>query len=207
MDKRKTEANEPCYNPYMKGGKEQRKGIMRYADDDRYSVRVLALMRIPTLVFGLGLGIAMSFIVSRFEEVLAQNIALAFFIPFVVYMADAVGAQTRDIYVRDLKSGKASFRTYVAKETVLGLILGVLFGGASWAIVGCWFGFGQLAQTVGLAMGASVGVAPFITLVVAEILELEHQDPAVGAGPIATVILDTVTVIVYGLVASLIFLG
>ncbi len=187
-------------------GNGKKKEAVKYADDDRYSVRVLALMRIPTLLLGLALGVAMSFVTSRFEEVLSQNVAIAFFIPLIVYMADAVGSQTRDIYVRDLKSGRARFRTYAMKESFLGVILGLLFGAASWIIVGLWFGYGDLAKTVGLAMFAAVAVAPFVALLVAEILQLERQDPAIGAGPIATVILDTISVVIYGLVASVIFL-
>jgi magnesium transporter len=185
-----------------KNGKER----MIYADDDRYSVRVLASMRVPILLLGLVLGIVMSMVTSRFEEVLSQNVAIVFFLPFLVYMADAIGAQTRDIYVRDLKSGRASFRTYAIKETVLGVMLGVLFGAVSFGLVGVWFGFGPLAAAVGLAMFAAVAVAPFLSLLTVEIFQLEHKDPAVEAGPVATVILDTITVLIYGLISSAILL-
>ena len=64
----------------------------------------------------------------------------------------------------------------------------------------------ELALAVSLGMLIAVAVAPLIALIVARILQLEHKDPAVGAGPIATVIQDTVSVVVYGIVATLIIL-
>src|SRR3989344_8421958 len=182
--------------------KAEPKKIIRYADDDRYPVSTLALMRIPPLVGGLALGMVLAFITSRFEEVLLKNIQMAFFIPFVVYMAAAVGSQTQSIYTRDLKSGKAGFMHYLVKETCLGLILGLLFGVASWLMVEMWFGSEVIARAVALSMFAAIATAPLVALIVTEVLQLERQDPAVGAGPIATVIQDTITVIIYGLISS-----
>ncbi|MBI4225512.1 hypothetical protein HY612_00180 [Candidatus Roizmanbacteria bacterium] len=79
-------------------------------------------MRVPPLVAGLFLGFFISFVTSRFEEVLTKNIEVVYFIPFIVYMADAIGTQTQTIYARDLSHGKANFVTYLIKEIILGLI-------------------------------------------------------------------------------------
>ena len=182
------------------------KDAIKYADDDTESVRFLLRLRIPSLAVGLLLGLVLSFVTSRFEEVLAANISVAFFIPFVVYLAAAVGAQTQSIYVRDLKTGKASFRKYLFKEGALGIILGAIFGLVTAFIIGLWFGSKELAMAVALSTFGAVALAPLIALVVTEILQLEHTDPAVGAGPIATVIQDTVSVLIYGLIASAIIL-
>lgn len=65
-----------------------------YADDDYESIGTLMKLRAPALVIGLFLGIGISFITSRFEEVLSHNLRVAFFLPFVVYIADAIGTQT-----------------------------------------------------------------------------------------------------------------
>ena len=77
---------------------------LKYADDDNESVTTLFKLRAPSLLVGLFLGIGISFITSSFEEVLSRNIHVAFFLPFVVYMADAIGTQTEAIYPRDLKN-------------------------------------------------------------------------------------------------------
>lgn len=178
----------------------------RYADDDVTPVGRLLKLRIPSLVIGLLLGLVLSFVMSRFEEVLLENVAVAFFVPFVVYLASAVGAQTQSIYIRDLRTGKAVFKHYLVKESVQGIILGLLFSAVTAPIIFLWFGSRELMQAVCLSILGAVAVAPIIALVVTEILELEHTDPAEGAGPLATVIQDTVSVVIYGLVASAILL-
>ncbi|OGK55952.1 hypothetical protein A3I50_04440 [Candidatus Roizmanbacteria bacterium RIFCSPLOWO2_02_FULL_37_9] len=177
------------------------------ADDDRDTIKTLIWMRIPPLVVGSILGFILSFATSRFEEVLSKRVEIAFFIPFVVYMADAVGTQTQTIFIRDLSRGTAKFSNYLLKETILGIILGLFFGLLSWIVVSLWFNSARLATAVGLATFTAIGTAPFVAILITKALQLEHQDPAVGAGPIATVIQDTISVVLYGLIASAILLS
>lgn len=182
------------------------KDKIEYADDDKESVWTLMKLRIPSLLLGLVLGVLLSFVTSRFEEVLARNISMAFFIPFVVYMADAVGTQTQNIYSRDLKSGKARFSKYLIKESILGVALGAIFGLIIFPIIIIWFGAFDLALAVSLSTFGAIASAPLIALLITEILQLDHLDPAVGAGPIATVIQDTTSILIYGFIASAIIL-
>jgi magnesium transporter len=177
-----------------------------YAEDDKTPILLLLRLRIPPLVIGLFIGITLSFLTSQFEEVLSKNISIAFFIPFIVYMADAVGTQTQSIYARDLKTGRANFKIYLIKETFLGLILGLIFSIVAALIVLFWFKSLELVLAVSLATFGAVATAPIIALLVTEFLELDQTDPAVGAGPIATVIQDTVSVLLYGLIATAVFL-
>ena len=179
---------------------------VEFADDDTQNVRLLFRLRIMPLVIGLLMGTFLSFAVSRFEEVIAQNVSVVFFIPFIVYLAAAVGAQTQSIYIRDLKTGKASFKKYLVKESALGILFGLVFGVMSAVIVFLWFGSVELAVAVSLALFCATGSAPLIALLVTEVLSLEHTDPATGAGPIATAIQDIVSVVIYGFIASAIIL-
>jgi magnesium transporter len=179
---------------------------IRFADDEKFSIRVLGLMRTPPLLIGLVLGFLMSLATSRFEEVLSKHVQVAFFIPFIVYMADAVGTQTQTIYIRDLTRGKAHFFTYLVKEGVLGILLGLLFGLLSFIATIVFFHWMLLALAVGISMFVAISTAPVINIIIVELLELEHQDPAMGSGPIATVIQDAISVIMYGIIASAIIL-
>ncbi len=185
---------------------DMRKEKIILADDDTGSIGSLFRLRIPSLLMGLILGIVLSSVVARFEEVLSKNIAVAFFIPLVVYLAAAVGTQTQSIYARDLKSGKADFKKYLLKESALGLFFGFLFAVLVIPIILIWFKDWELAATVSLSLFGAIASAPLIALAVTEALQLEHKDPAVGAGPIATVIQDTASVLIYGLIASTIML-
>ncbi len=175
---------------------------IEYVDDDTESVKTLLRLRIPSLILGLFLGIALSFITSRFEEVLAKDISVAYFIPFVVYIADAVGAQTQSIYGRDLRSGKARFKKYLLKESALGVIFGAIFGSFIFPVVLFWFNSMELALTVSLSAFCAISTAPIIALLITEIFELGHRDPAASSGPISTVIQDATSILIYGLIAS-----
>lgn len=182
------------------------KNQVNYVDDDHTTIKRLFALRIPSLVVGLFLGLFLSFMASRFEEVLAKEVAVAFFIPFIVYLAAAVGTQTQTIYVRDLKTGRANFHAYLWKESILGFILGMFFCVLTSAIVMLWFRNFPLALAIGLGVLGAVMIAPVIALVISEILEMEHEDPAVWAGPMATVVQDTVSVLIFGSIASVILL-
>ncbi|KKW32639.1 MAG: CBS domain pair family protein [Candidatus Uhrbacteria bacterium GW2011_GWA2_52_8d] len=177
-----------------------------YADDDTESVRLLLRLRVPPLALGLFLGLGISILTSRFEEVLKTNVHVVFFLPFIVYIAAAVGAQTQAIYSRDLKSNHAKLRNYLLKEPLLGLCLGAIFGLICLFIVNAWLDDMKLALAVGLSMFITVTVAPIVALLITELLNDLHEDPAVGAAPIATVIQDMTSIVIYGIITSAIIL-
>ena len=177
-----------------------------YADDDTDSVNRLLRMRVPALLIGLTIGIFLSFITSRFEVLLSKNIQVAFFIPFIVYMADAVATQTQNIYTRDLRTGKPSFKKYLIKETLMGLFLASASAFIVAVITLLWFHSTKLTLAVSLGMFGTIVLAPIVALIVTELLQLEKTDPAVSGGPIATVIQDALSILIYGFIASAILL-
>ena len=61
--------------------------------------------RFPWLLVGLIGALAAAGIVASFERGLASHLELAFFIPGIVYIADAVGTQTETLVVRGLSVG------------------------------------------------------------------------------------------------------
>ncbi|QQR60833.1 magnesium transporter [Candidatus Uhrbacteria bacterium] len=149
----------------------------------------------------------MAVVFSTFEDVLAKDIRIAFFVPFVVYIAAAVGSQTQSIFSRDLRSRKAKFKNYLLKEAGVGIILGSISGILSGIAAYIWFQDSMLAMVVGISMFIAVAIAPHTALIVTKLVQMEHLDPAVGAGPIATVIQDTLSVLIYGITASIILLS
>jgi magnesium transporter len=177
-----------------------------YADDDSESVELLLRLRIPSLFIGLSLGIFLSFVTSQFETVLAQNIHVAFFIPFIVYIAAAVGAQTQSIYTRDVRSGKAHFLNYLKKEFILGIILGLVFGAISGLIVLVWFSDSILALAISISACIAITSSPLLALFTTEGLRRLSEDPAAWAGPLANVLQDMLSVVIYGIVCSIIIL-
>ena len=61
--------------------------------------------RLPWLLVGLFGAMLSAVVVAAFETQLERNVLIAFFVPAVVYMADAVGTQTETLVVRGLSVG------------------------------------------------------------------------------------------------------
>lgn len=176
-------------------------------DDTREKVVPLIQHRLPWLVIGLIGGMLATIFSSYFERLLSENIKLAFFIPIIVYMSDAVGTQTETIYVRSLVKKDVKFSIYFLKELALGAFLGLFFGSLMWLFAYLWFKDANVALTVGMAMAISILAAPVIALIVPTVLFREKTDPAVGAGPFSTIIQDIITLLIYFLIASAVMLN
>lgn len=181
---------------------EEKLATIQYADDDRTPIRQLVEMRLPPLALGFTLGILLPLIVSEFESLLAHDLRIAFFIPFILYMANAVGVQTENIYVRDLRTGKAVFKHYIIKETLAGIMLGLISGISVGLLSYIWFDSNELTKAVAFGMFGAVAIAPVVSLLVVEFFELERTDPAVEAGPIAAVLQDSLSVFIFSMIAS-----
>lgn len=123
-----------------------------YADDQKEGVSLLLRLRLPWLLVGLVVAFGASFIVSSYEEIVSQNIALAFFLPAIVYIGDAVGTQTETIYVRNLSKEKVNFSVYLIKEVLLGLSLGVIVGLLMAVFAFYWLGDRQLAMLMNCSL-------------------------------------------------------
>lgn len=182
----------------------EQKSSPQLEDDQKERISLLIEHRIPWLIVGLIGGIAAAIFTSQFEKVLARNLSLAYFIPVIVYMADAIGTQTEAVYVRNLTREKIHFFKYLFKEILLGLFLGVIFGICLGVFALIWFKSASIALTVGFAMFASMATAPAIALIVPTILQKEHKDPALGAGPFTTAVQDLISISIYFLIASVI---
>lgn len=175
-------------------------------DDAKEKVSLMVKHRLPWLLVGLFGGIAATIFTSRFETLLAENIRLSFFIPVIVYMADALGTQTESVYVRNLGRVKVNFSLYLIKELLLGIVLGLLCGGGIGIFAYAWFQSIETAVAVSTAMFLSMTIAPVIALIVPTVLQKVHKDPAVGAGPFGTVIQDVLSLMIYFLIAGYIIL-
>lgn len=173
-------------------------------DDAHQTASGLVRSRLPWLIVGLLGGLIASFMVSRFQFLLEAKLELAFFIPVIVYLSDSVGEQTETIYIRNLSTFKDNFYKYLAKELLVGGYLGVILGLATSTVAYLWLRSMETALTVGLAMFVNVTIAPVVAIIIPEILFKEHADPALGAGPLTTVVQDFVSLLIYFSVASFI---
>lgn len=152
--------------------------------------------RVPWLMVGLlGSGLAAR-VVGGFETHIANDVRLAFFVPGVVYMADAVGTQTEALVIRGLSVGVPIQRVF-RLEVLTGLVVGVLLGMAAFPAVWLAFGSVQLALAVSTALLATCAVATVVAMSLPWAMAKAGRDPAFGSGPLATVVQDLLSLIIY----------
>lgn len=173
-----------------------------FTPEPKQKISFILRVRLPWLILGLLGGLLASMVVSSFEEIIAQNISLVFFVPLIVYISDAIGTQTETIFVRDLATSKLNFLRYLIKETLVGALLGVTLGSLIAAATYLWLNTASIAIIVGASLAINATFAPVVALLVSEVIFKEKSDPAIGAGPFATVIQDVISVFIYFLIAS-----
>lgn len=160
--------------------------------------------RIPWLLVGLAGALLAAHFISRFEAQLQGNVMLAFFLPGIVYLADAVGTQTETVVVRGLSVG-ISMRKMLRRELMVGLAIGLALALVAGPLVWLLWGEAEIALCVGLAVFAACGTATLAAMLLPWLLGTLSMDPAFGSGPLATVIQDLLSILIYlGIATALI---
>jgi magnesium transporter len=165
-----------------------------------------ALFRLPWLLVGMGGSALATAMMARFETALAAHIAVAFFIPAIVYLADAVGTQSEAVAVRGLSLSGAALAPLLAGELGTGALIGATLALIAYPVVWLAFGSLALAATVGIAVVAASSLATSIGLMLPWTFARLGYDPALGSGPLATVVQDVLSLLIYfGVASALVF--
>jgi magnesium transporter len=159
--------------------------------------------RLPWLLLGLAGSMIATLVVAAFERSLESRVALAFFIPGIVYLADAIGTQTEAIAVRGLSLSRAPLATLVGGEVRTGLLIGLVLGACALPLVWLAFADLRLALAVSLSILAAGTLATTVGLLLPWALERLGRDPAFGSGPIATIIQDVLSLLIYFVIATM----
>jgi magnesium transporter len=152
--------------------------------------------RLPWLLIGLLGAMGATAIVGGFKDQLEANVLLAFFIPAVVYMADAVGTQTETVLIRALSAG-ITVRSVLRRELLTGLVMGAVIGAAFLVFALIGWGDVDVAVAVAVAMFASCSIATLVAMALPALFQRLGLDPAFGCGPLATVLQDLLSIAVY----------
>lgn len=158
--------------------------------------------RLPWLLLGLAGSVLATFIMARFETALAASPAIAFFIPGLVYLADAIGTQTEAVAVRGLSLSHARLGALVGGEVRTGILIGLVMGGLTFPAVWMAFGDARLALAVAGALVCAGAIATTVGLLLPWLLDKLGSDPAYGSGPLSTIIQDLLTLLTYFVVVT-----
>jgi len=174
----------------------------RTASEEPVPRRVLH--RTPWLLLGLLGAVVAAQIVRAFEADLAETVALAFFLPGIVYMSDAVGTQTETLVIRGLSVG-VSIRRILRLEATTGVLVGALLSAAIFPLAVLVTEDATLSLAIALSLLASATCATLVAMSLPWLMDNAGIDPAFGSGPLATVLQDLLSILIYfGIAAALI---
>lgn len=158
--------------------------------------------RLPWLIIGVIGGTLAASLIAQFEELLSSFIALASFIPVMVYMSDAAGAQTEALIIRSMAlDTKLNIRKYLSREIIVAIALA--------AASGLFAAFLAYVTRQNLTLGIIIFLALFFSIIASVIintlapliLKRFNYDPALATGPLATIFSDITTLAIYLAVA------
>jgi magnesium transporter len=160
--------------------------------------------RLPWLLVGLAGALLSAEIVAGFEGVLREQVVLAFFLPGIVYLADAVGTQTETVVVRGLSVG-VRLSAMLRRELLTGIGIGAVLAFLAFPVILARFGDGDLAAIVVASMFAACSTATAAAMALPWLIARCGADPAFGAGPLATVIQDLLSIAIFFAIAHAAF--
>jgi magnesium transporter len=165
----------------------------------------LVKSRFPWLLVGLfGEGIIATYLIKTFETSVGAYLGLIAFVPVILYMGSAVGMQTQIIFVRNFAMDhlKIQLIKYFLKELRITFLMAVLSGVILATIGLVWQRSLFYGLIVGLALFCSMIFGSITGIFIPWLLTKFKQDPAIGSGPVGTVIRDISSLLVYFVIAS-----
>jgi magnesium transporter len=143
---------------------------------------------------------ATSAVIADQEDVLEQVVALTAFIPLLIDTGGNVGAQSSTVVIRGLHLNEVNLKKalgVVTRETVVGVLLGVILGLAviMWAyfLQGSW----AVAVVVGISLLAIALLASISGSALPFLFHKLSLDPALMSAPFITSVVDVLGVLIY----------
>ncbi|WP_269526209.1 magnesium transporter [Coraliomargarita parva] len=159
--------------------------------------------RIGWLVILIFVNLLSAGIIAKYQDYLVNYIVLAFFMPLLIASGGNTGAQSATLMVRAIATGDLKLEKWyraVAKEILVGLMLGGVMGVLSW-LLGIYRSGVEIAMIVSISMVAIVMVANLIGVLLPFTLTKLKLDPAVASSPLITSMMDAVGLTIYFTVA------
>ena len=158
-----------------------------------YRKRVFWLV---VLVFG---NLLSSAGIAHFEDVIANYIALVFFLPLLIGSGGNAGSQASTLMVRSLATGDVRMRDWgrmLGREFAVAALLGLTMAVAV-APIGIYRGGHEIALTTSLSMVLIVLTGSIVGMSLPFLLSRLRLDPATSSAPLITSICDAIGVVIY----------
>ncbi len=173
---------------------------VRTAETQQVSPLFAFRQRFPWLGCNLAAGILAAVLSGIFEEELKKAVALAFFIPVVLNLAESVSSQSVSLALQLLHTRRPTWASLAGKlrsEFVTGLMLGTASGAVVALTALVWLGQKRVACCLAGGIAGGVAGAAVLGLAMPILLRLLRLEPRVAAGPIALAGADVITLSLY----------
>lgn len=142
--------------------------------------------------------------IAHFEDIIAANLVLVFFLPLLVDSGGNAGSQSATLMVRALATGEVVMRDWMSllgRETLVALCLGGTMALAV-SILGYIRGDEVVALVLALSMVSIVLIGCLIGMSLPFVLSKMGFDPASASAPLITSVCDAAGVVIYLFIAS-----
>lgn len=142
--------------------------------------------------------------IAYFENLIAANVALVFFLPLLIDSGGNAGSQSATLMVRALATGDIVLRDWVSmlgRELVVAGLLGLTMALAV-STIGIVRGGPAIALVVALTMQVVVMVGSLVGMSLPFLLSRFKADPASASSPLITTIADASGIFIYFAIAS-----
>lgn len=149
--------------------------------------------RLPWLHVNLATAFLAALVVSLFEDIIHKITVLAIYLPVVAGQGGNAGAQSlavvmRGLVMREIPAKKV--KTLILKETMIGVINGIVIGIVTALIAWLWQGNAYLGLVIGLGMVVNLAIAGLSGAAIPLIMKGLGLDPAQCSNIILTTITD-----------------
>jgi magnesium transporter len=161
--------------------------------------------RLPWLVLSLGAALIAVAIVRFYVDTIRSSLWIAVLIPVVATMGSNAATQTMAVVVRGIGLGEVSWdtsRRVLLKESLVGLINGLVVGAILCGIISLWFS-ARLGGILGITMVLSLSVAGGLGTLVPVVLKRLRVDPALASSVFVVTFTNIITFFVYLGIATL----
>lgn len=181
-------------------------GIHRSHTEFENSLKVPLLKavkdRLLWLIIGLFGAMLIAVYMDMFESTLAGYYLVASFVPAIVYCSDALGTQLQTLFVRDLAvlGQKLDLKVYFLRQLGLSVVIAGIISGLMFGFIALFWQAAYLAFLISFAGFLSLLTTSLSSLFITLLIRRFKFDPGLGSGPIATVISDMTSVVIYFLI-------
>jgi len=151
--------------------------------------------RLTWLLVNLVTAVLASSVIGLFDATLQQMVALAVLMPIVASMGGNAGTQTMTVTVRAISTQELdqfNIRRLIVRETLVGLVNGVIFALITGVVAAIWFTSPALGVVIGVAMIFNMLAAGISGILIPLGLNKAGVDPAVASSAFVTTVTDVI---------------